>query len=241
MNLFRDINAERHDGRGRDARSRADPARRPPCDHARPGPGRPDVRRPGAAMMRALRYFVTEALISLLARPAGHAAVGLSRSPPRLFVLGGFLLVTSNLDRAAVAWRAAAEMSVYLRRRDHAGRTVSRSSAWSRRSPVVAAREYVSKDEALRRFQQLFPDLARRRRRICRTTRSRRRSRCGCGPRRAAADAVERPGRGRSSAQPGVADVQYDRRWLDRLASVTAGVRWVGVDPRAACWAPRPR
>jgi len=26
-----------------------------------------------------------------------------------------------------------------------------------------------------------------------------------------------------------VADVQYDRRWLDRLQSVTQGVRWVGV------------
>ena len=44
----------------------------------------------------------------------------------------------------------------------------------------------------------------------------------------AAADAVEALVR-QIEREPGVADVQYDRRWLDRLASVTAGVRWVGM------------
>lgn len=175
--------------------------------------------------MHALRYFVTEALISCW-RSRRATLLSVFTIATALFVLGVVLLVTSNLDRATVAWRAAAEMSVYLR---HAI-TPDEQSAVERlvtASPLVATREYVSRDEARRRFQQLFPDLALASSdlpdnpfpasfevRLRAAT--------------AAADAVEALVR-QIEREPGVADVQYDRRWLDRLASVTAGVRWVGV------------
>jgi len=176
-------------------------------------------------MMRALQYFFTEAAVSLWrGRRAG--LVSIITITTAVFVLGVFLILTSNLDRATVAWRAAAEVSVYLRDQisteERAG--IERLLA---ESPVVAAREYVSKDDARRRFDELFPDLA-----------------------AAAADLPDNPfpasyearlrgGAANSQSvealvrqlerQFGVSDVQYDRRWLDRLASVTAVVRWVGI------------
>lgn len=176
-------------------------------------------------MMRALRSFATEALVSCW-RSRRASLLSVVTIATAVFVLGAVLVVTSNLDRAAVAWRAAAEVSVYLRdgitpeEQAHIERLLSAS-------PAVAAREYVSRDQARRRFQQVFPDLA-----------------------TAATDLPENPfpasfevrlrapaATGDSTEalvrqierEAGVADVQYDRRWLDRLDSVTSGVRWAGI------------
>jgi cell division transport system permease protein len=176
-------------------------------------------------MMRALQYFFTEAAVSLWrGRRAG--VVSIITIATAVFVLGVFLILTSSLDRATVAWRAAAEVSVYLGDQisgeDRAG--IERLLA---QSPLVAAREYVSKDEARRRFQALFPDLA-----TAATD-------LPDNPFPASYEARLRGGAADTQAvealvrqlerQPGVTDVQYDRRWLDRLASVTVVVRWVGI------------
>src|SRR4051812_21218463 len=65
-------------------------------------------------MMRAIRYAIEEAAISLWrGRQAGMLStltIALA-----LFVLGAFLLVTANLDRLGVEWSRAAELSVYLK------------------------------------------------------------------------------------------------------------------------------
>ena len=64
--------------------------------------------------MRALQYSLEEALKSLWrGRQAGllsTATIALA-----LFVLGGFLLVTANLEQLGAEWGRAAEMSVYLK------------------------------------------------------------------------------------------------------------------------------
>lgn len=176
-------------------------------------------------MTRALRYFGREAVLSLW-RGCRASALAIVTILTGVFVLGVFLLVAFNLDRAAVAWRAAAEVSVYLRQTvTDAERAAVEHLIAS--SPVVASREFVDPEEARRRFRQLFPDLA------------------------LAADGVPdnpfpaslelriRPEAVTSEAvsalirelerQPGVADVQYDRRWLDRLAGIAAAVRWIGL------------
>jgi cell division transport system permease protein len=176
-------------------------------------------------MMRAVRYFVVEASISLW-RGRRASVLSVMTIATAVFVLGSFLVVTSNVDRAAQSWREAAEISVYLRDQlspeDRAaiGRILAES-------PVVAAREDVSKEQALRRFQQLFPDMASAALALPdnpfpASVEVRLR------PEAAVADAVESLVR-QLERQAGVADVQYDRRWLDRLAVASAVVRWAGI------------
>ena len=135
MNLFREINARGTTVRRRDARPRADPARRPARDHARPRP-----RRRGG-LMRALRYAFDEAVASLwrgrrsgllstatIARRAVRARRRSCSSP-------------SNLERLGAEWSSAAEMSVYLddevtpaeRARDRSG-CWRRARSWRRAS-----------------------------------------------------------------------------------------------------------
>ncbi len=93
---------------------------------------------------------------------------------------------------------------------------------------VVASREYVSKADALARFKQTFGELAA-------TMDGARRQPAAGVDRGAAAARSERRARPstRSAARlremPGVADVRYDRQWLDRLLSAIAVIRGVGL------------
>src|SRR2546430_16817285 len=110
--------------------------------------------------MRAMRYAIEEAALSLWrGRQAGLLStltIALA-----LFVLGGFLLVTANLDRLGAEWSRAAELSVYLK--DDVTPAERRAvEAAVAPSDVVAAHEYVSKGDALARVQQTFGDLATR-------------------------------------------------------------------------------
>jgi cell division transport system permease protein len=175
--------------------------------------------------MRAVRYAFEEAFASLWrGRQAGLLStltIALA-----LFVLGGFLAMTANLERLGAEWSNAAELSVYLtdditadQRR--AIETVVAPSA------LVAAHEYVSKPDALARFKQTFADLA------------------------AAVDGMDgnplpaslevrlHPGPGAGSGvdslaarlrqMAGVADVRYDRQWLTRVLSAINVIRGVGL------------
>jgi cell division transport system permease protein len=175
-------------------------------------------------VMHWLTYCLEEALGSLW-RQRQSVAFSVLTITAALFVLGGFLLVTVNLDRAVSKWSAAAEFSVYLRDDISQDQRVSLNTLLSNH-PVVASRDYVSKAAAAQRFARDFPDLA-----------------AGLGdlpqnplpasieirlnPRRADAAAVEAFARQVQQA-PGVADVRFDRRWLERLAAIATGLRWAG-------------
>ena len=63
--------------------------------------------------MRALRYAVDEALDSLW-RGRQPALLSTGTIALALFVLGGFLIVTTNLQRLGAEWSSVAELSVYL-------------------------------------------------------------------------------------------------------------------------------
>jgi cell division transport system permease protein len=140
-------------------------------------------------------------------------------------VLGGFLLVTVNLDRAVSRWSAAAEFSIYLRD-DIAPDQRGALNTLLDRHPSVASREYVSKADAAVRFKRDFPDLA-----------------AGFADlpqnplpasieirldaRKADAAAIDAFAR-QLMQTTGVADVRFDRRWLERLSHIATGVRWAG-------------
>jgi cell division transport system permease protein len=175
--------------------------------------------------VRALRYFFAEAAASLWRgrRAAGLAVLTIASG---LFVLGFFLVLTSNLDRLVGRWSEAAELSVYLRDTitEEQVRAVDAALA---AAPAVIRREHVSKEEALRRFRADFRDLAG----LAETFNE--------NPFPASFEVRLRAGgeAGGDAEQlarlvgglPGVADVRYDRRWLDRLVAAVALLRGIGV------------
>src|SRR5207237_1084289 len=69
--------------------------------------------RGGGRLIRSLRYAFGEAVTGLWrGRQSGLLSTGTIALA--LFVLGGFLIVTANLERLGAEWSSAAEMSVYL-------------------------------------------------------------------------------------------------------------------------------
>ena len=175
--------------------------------------------------MRAIRYAIEEAAMSLWrGRQAGMLStltIALA-----LFVLGGFLLVTANLDRLGAEWGRAAELSVYLR--DNVTPNERRAiDAAVAASDIAASHEYVSKADALSRFKQTFGDLSGAIETL------------GGNPLPASIEVRLKPDAGAGSGidalaarvrqLPGVADVRYDRQWLARLMSAVAIVRGVGL------------
>src|SRR5262245_15652926 len=176
-------------------------------------------------MFRAIGYAFDEAVQSLW-RGRQSGILSTLTIAFALFVLGGFLLVTANLERLGAEWSNSAEMSVYLK--DEITQD-ERRAVESLLAPgdVVASHEYVSKTDALGRFKQTFTDL------------SPAVDTLGDNPLPASYEVRLRPG---PSAQasvdalgaklrqtPGVADVRYDRQWLNRVLSAVTIIRAVGL------------
>lgn len=176
-------------------------------------------------MMRALRYGLEEAIASLW-RGRQSGLLSTATIALALFVLGGFLLVSSNLDRLGVEWSNAAEMSVYLKDEVAAAERTAIERALAP-GEVVAGREYVSKAAALARFKRTFGDV------------SSAIDGLGGNPLPASYEVQLRSGAAARArldglaAQlrqtPGVADVRYDREWLDRLQAAINVIRAIGL------------
>jgi cell division transport system permease protein len=175
-------------------------------------------------MLHWFTYCFEEAFGSLW-RQRGSAAFSVLAIAAALLVLGGFLLVTVNLDRAVSRWSAAAEFSIYLRDDISQEHRVALNRMLAGH-PAVASREYVSKADAVVRFKRDFPDLA-----------------AGLddmpqNPLPASIEVRVKPGAADAATiesfarelrrADGVADVRFDRRWLERLGGIVTGLRWAG-------------
>jgi len=108
--------------------------------------------------MRALRYAFDEAIVSLW-RGRRSGILSTATIAVALFVLGAFLMATSNLERLGDEWGRSAEMSVYLAD-DASAENRQAVEALLVTGPLVAGHEFVTKEEALRRFKATFADLA---------------------------------------------------------------------------------
>jgi cell division transport system permease protein len=170
--------------------------------------------------MRALKYFFEEARASLW-RGYKTALVAVATIAAALFVLGGFLVLTSNMERLFARWQEAAEFSVYLRD-DVTPLQHGAVEGVLRDSHLVREVEGVSKEEALGRFKRNFGELA-----------------------SAAQDLPDNPLpasievrllpsadpadvealAARTSNLAGVSDVRFDRRWIQRLEDAMGVVR----------------
>lgn len=176
-------------------------------------------------MMHALRYCFEEAFVSLW-RGRRSGIFSIATIAAAQFVLGVFLLLTANAERVLADWSRAAEISVYLRDDVSADqrRAVERELG---DSGIVISREYVSKSDAFSRFKRDFADLAMvvdgfNENPLPASYEVRVRSDL------ADRDAVAALAAGLAK-QKGVADVRFDRRWLDRLLTVVAFVRGLGL------------
>ena len=174
--------------------------------------------------MSALRYFAEEATLSLWRR-RGTNILSLVTIATAMFVLGLFLVVNANVQRVLARWTEAAALAIYLTDahtaadREAVVREVSASG-------VAEGHTLVSREEALRRFARTFPELAA--------------SAADLGDQALPASVEVRL---RSDADParleelaarverlaGVADVRYDRRWIERLTRVIRVGRTAGV------------
>jgi cell division transport system permease protein len=175
--------------------------------------------------VNALQYSLDEALASLW-RGRQSGLLSTATIALALFVLGAFLLVTTNLDRLGAEWSRSAELSVYLTDDVSLDQRRAIEGALAP-GDLIASREYVSKSDALSRFKQTFGDLASTIDGL------------GDNPLPASIEVRLRPDAGASASvdalsarlrgMPGVADVRYDRQWLNRLLAAVGVIRGVGV------------
>lgn len=175
--------------------------------------------------MRAFDYALRQAWASLW-RSRGSTLFAVTAIAVAMAVLGALLLVTVNVERIVSRWSSAAEFSVFL---DDDATSEERGAieAAIDASGVAAGREYVSKASALQRFRGEFAELAA----LAETFED--------NPFPASVEVridpdAERSGRAgelvaRLAMLPGVADVRYDREWLERLSQALAAVRTVGL------------
>jgi cell division transport system permease protein len=170
--------------------------------------------------MRAFRYFFDEAAASLW-RGLRTALIATVTIAVAFVVLGGFLILTSNMERLFTRWQDAAEFSVYL---SDAATSDERAAIEKtlRESAVVSAVEAVTKEDALRRFKQNFATLAEAAGDL------------SANPLPASVEVRLRPNANpaeveslaqKAAGLAGVADVRYDRQWIQRLMHAVAIVR----------------
>lgn len=175
--------------------------------------------------MRALQYFFSEGWASLW-RARGAALLAIGTIGVGLFVLGVFLLLNANLQQLVDRWSESAELSVFLAE----GATPEQLKAIDElvaASRLTVGREYVSKEQALARFRDDFPDLAPAAGALARNPLP------ASFELRLRPDAREVSGAidglvTTLSTMDGVDDVRYDRQWLARLNAVVRGARIVG-------------
>lgn len=176
------------------------------------------------SVLRALAYFFEEALTSLW-RSRFMNLLSIVTITVSLFVLGAFLTIASNLNEVVARWSRKVQVTFYL---TDGIETSARDSLLGRlrEFPAVQEATFVSREEALERFQSLFEDLRSLPEDL------------GENPFPASVEATVRPGhespdsvRGlvkEFETSPGVEEVQYDLLWIERLATAIRLARVVG-------------
>ena len=183
--------------------------------------------------MTVVGYAFDEAWASV--RRAGRsAAVSIGTIAIAFVTLGGFLLVSVNVQRVLDLWLESAEMSVYLHD-DLSEELRTALELYLRQQAVVAGVEHVSKERALERFRVDFPELLDVTTSVAQNPFP---AAFEIRLRTDATGAIDDLTTG-LAGRDGVADVRYDRRWLTRLigmvtsariaAAVIAGVLMLGA------------
>jgi cell division transport system permease protein len=177
------------------------------------------------ALLRAFVYFASEAATSLW-RSRLVNTVSIGTIAVSLFVLGAFLTVASGLGAMVTRWTEKVQVIVYL---DDGTEERVRESLENRlrEDPAVGSVDYVSREQALARFREMFRDLSALPEDL------------GENPFPASLEVTLKADR-QSPAEvqrmatafaevPGVREIQYDLLWIERLATGVRLVRGVGA------------
>ncbi|HUE85601.1 MAG TPA: ABC transporter permease [Vicinamibacterales bacterium] len=178
--------------------------------------------------MNAIGYSFAEALVSLR-RSGRSAAMSMGTIAIAFLTLGGFLLVSANLQSLVERWASSAELSVYLRDdMDDASRQALLDELSAH--DAVAEVEYVSKDMALDRFRRDFPELADVAASADNPFPPSIEVRLHTDP--ASSGAAEAMATALAEREA-VVDVRYDRQWLSRLMAIIVSIRLAGMTAAA--------
>ncbi len=177
------------------------------------------------AWLRAIRYFLEEALTSLWrSRLVNTLSIGtISVS---LFVVGAFLAVAGRMSEVVSRWTEKVQVIVYIEDPIEQ-RVLASLENRLREDPAVDSLELVTREQALARFRALFRDLSSLPEDL------------GENPFPASLEVNVKPGH-QSAAEverlgkafrdvPGVKEVQYDLLWVERLATGVRLVRGLGT------------
>jgi len=177
------------------------------------------------AFLRAIAYFVSEAATSLW-RSRLVNAVSIGTIAVSLFVLGAFLTVASGLGELVTRWTEKVQVIVYL---EDGTEDRVRASLENRLrgDPAVGSVDFVSREEALRRFREMFRDLSSLPEDLGENPFPASLEVTLAAERQSPAE-VERLAKAFKEA-PGVREIQYDLLWIERLATGVRLVRGVGA------------
>lgn len=174
--------------------------------------------------MTVVGYAFEEAWASLK-RSGRSALMSIGTIAIAFTTLGGFLLVSVNVQELLDRWLQAAELSIYLQD-DATDEQRTAIEQLLRGRPEVAGVEYVPRERALERFRADFPEL--------------RDVTDGVGDNpfpsafevrlnsASAGDTAAERLSEELTGKAGVTDVRYDRRWLSRLIGVVTTARIAG-------------
>jgi cell division transport system permease protein len=117
-------------------------------------PGQPEPETPS----NTVSYFLREALRRLwISKRTSFVAIAMIAMS--LLILGSFLLVAENLERAVAQWQGQSRVSVYLDAEATPEQTAA-VQAWLLARPELGKPRFVTKEEALQRFHRDFNNLS---------------------------------------------------------------------------------
>jgi cell division transport system permease protein len=103
-------------------------------------------------------YFLREAVRRLwISKRTSFVAVAMIAMS--LLILGAFLLVAENLGRAVAQWQGQSRVSIYLEA-DVTPEQIASVDAWLGSHADLSRRRFVTKEQALARFQRDFTNLS---------------------------------------------------------------------------------
>ena len=178
--------------------------------------------------MRALyvlRYFLTEAFTNLLSNRLNNF-ISMAIIVFSLFTFGLFVLTAENLNELIGRWTENVRISVFLAKGTER-QMVTPLESLIKLSPVVGSYEFVTEDQALRRFQSYYPAMKQLT------------SDLDANPFPASYEvSVRKEFQNNRSVQELVAllrnqkhveDVEYDQEWIDRIQFIIRFVEIVGL------------
>ena len=118
----------------------------------------PGVREPDAVASSTFSYFFREALRRIW-KSKRTSFVAVAMIAMSLLILGTFLLVAENLERAVERWQGRSRVTIYFEP-DATPQQIAAVGAFLAAHPDLARRHFVTSEEALARFKSYFTNLS---------------------------------------------------------------------------------